>query len=131
MKYELIHHKKFYDGIWILTLCILAIPPTIIGIISSKNAALVLFIFGVLFGVLPVFIVMQIKKHAIKKLYKKTKEENGTVSFEENTKYMNDVIDKNGKIYKLCGAYGTISKNKYKCKFVHNKKCAWLTYIEK
>lgn len=131
MEYNLMHHKKFYDGIWIIVLCVLSIPPVIIAMISNKYTALILFTIGVLIGVLPVFIITQIRKHIVKRLYKNNIEENGIVSFAENTKYMNDVTDTNGKIYKLCGAYGNISKGTYKCRFVHNKKHAWITYIEK
>lgn len=131
MEYDLMHHKKFYDGIWMIVLCVLSLPPLIIAMTNNKYTGLILFMMGVIVGVFPVFIVMQVKKHTVKRLYKKNVEENGMVSFLETTKFINDVESSNGKIYKLCGTYGHIPSGKYKCRFVHNKKYAWVTYIEK
>lgn len=131
MNFDLKHHLKYYDGMWIFTLCMLSLPPVIIAMLDSKIEGLALFMISVLFIVFPLFIAMQINKAKVKRAFKHEDEE-GVATFKVTGKLLSSTVqDNSGNTYKLRGAYGVLKNSEYKCKFKHNKKLAWITHIDK
>lgn len=132
MEYDLKHHLKLYDGIWILVLCFLSIPPVMIAMLEGKIDGLAWFLLGFIVVDVPLFIAMQIKKIKLRKIFKTCKDVKGTTKIVLTGKLQASTVeDNNGNTYKLCGTYGNLDKEIYKCKFKHNKKNAWITYIDK
>lgn len=132
MEYNLKHHLKLYDGIWILVLCFLSIPPVMIAMLEGKIDGLAWFLLGFVVVDIPLFIAMQIKKVKLRKVFKTCKDVKGTAKIVLTGKLQASTVeDNNGNTYRLCGTYGNLDKELYKCKFKHDKKNAWITYIDK
>lgn len=132
MEYDLKHHLKLYDGIWILVLCFLSIPPVMIAMLEGKIDGLAWFLLGFIVVDIPLFIAMQIKKIKLRKIFKTCEDVKGTAKIILTGKLQASTVeDNNGNTYKLCGTYGNLDKELYKCKFKHDKKNAWITYIDK
>lgn len=132
MEYNLKHHLKLYDGIWILVLCFLSIPPVMIAMLEGKIDGLAWFLLGFIVVDIPLFIAMQIKKIKLRKIFKTCEDVKGTAKIILTGKLQASIVeDNNGNTYKLCGTYGNLDKELYKCKFKHDKKNAWITYIDK
>ena len=132
MEYDIKHHMRYYDGTWIMVLCMFSLPCVVIAMLDNKLEGLSWFVAGFIFIELPLIVIMQIQKILLKRLYKSTAEQNGTARFiMTNRKLTRTVEDKDGHVYKLRGTYGNLDKESYRCKFIHNKKIAWITYIYK
>ena len=132
MEYDLKHYKKLYDGIWILVLCFLSIPSVMIAMLEGKIDGLAWFVLGFVVVDIPLFITMQIKKIKLKKIFNTCKEEKGIAKIVLTGKLQASTVEDNkGNTYKLCGTYGNLDKPEYKCKFKHDTKNAWITYIDK
>ena len=125
--FDLKHHIRFYETLYVIISVLLLIPVTIVTLFNSLEAGMRLAFFNLVVVELPGFGVMMNRISTVRKAFR-----SGVLSgrlrapLEPRCTLLSD----NGGRYHIAGFYNLYPMYRHRCRFVTYKRQAWVVEID-